>query len=57
MQIRHFNTMFNAHQVEDVILFIFKISKFIVFIFKKFQSSKLIMCSIFFHVIVFCKLL
>jgi hypothetical protein len=58
MQICHFNTMFGAHQVEDVILFIFKFSKFIVFIFKLFQSPKLIKYVFnFFHVIVFCKLL
>ncbi len=42
MQLFHFNILFGAHQVEDFILFIFNFSKFIVFIFKKFQSLKLI---------------
>jgi hypothetical protein len=32
MKIYRFNTLFGAHQVEHVILFIFKLSKFIVFI-------------------------
>jgi hypothetical protein len=42
MQNCHFNTLFDAHQVEDVILFIFKLSKLISFIFGLFQSSQLI---------------
>jgi hypothetical protein len=42
MQICRFNILFVAHQVEDVILFKFKLSKFILFIFGLFQSSKLI---------------
>jgi len=42
MQIYHFNILFGAHWVEDVILFIFKLSKFIVFIFELFQSSELV---------------
>jgi hypothetical protein len=33
----HFNTLFSAHQVEDVILVIFKLSNFTVFIFELFQ--------------------
>jgi len=37
-----FQILFGAHQVEDVIIFTFKLSKFIVFIFGLFQSSKLI---------------
>jgi hypothetical protein len=37
-----FNTLFGAHHVENVILVIFKLSKFIVFIFGLFQSPKLI---------------
>ncbi len=41
MQICHFNILFGAHQVENVILFIFKLSKKIIFIFKKFQSWEL----------------
>jgi hypothetical protein len=42
MQFFCFNILFGAHQVEDVILFNFKLSKFIVFIFKKNQSLELI---------------
>jgi len=42
MQICCFNILFSAHHVEDVILFIFKLSKFIVSIFKLFQSQELI---------------
>jgi hypothetical protein len=42
MQICCFNILFGAQQVEDVILFICKLSKFIVFIFKIFQSLELI---------------
>jgi hypothetical protein len=34
----HFNTLFGAHRVENVILVIFKLSKLIVFIFGLFQS-------------------
>jgi hypothetical protein len=34
--------LFGAHQVEDVILFIFKLSKLIIFIFGFFQSPELI---------------
>jgi hypothetical protein len=37
MQICHFNILFGAHHVEDIILFIFKFSKFIAFIFELFQ--------------------
>jgi hypothetical protein len=42
MKICHFNTLFSTLQVENVILFIFQLSKFIVFIFRLFQNSKLI---------------
>jgi len=42
MKICRFNTLFGAQQVENVILFIFKLSKLIVFIFELFQSLKLI---------------
>jgi hypothetical protein len=42
MKIYCFNTLFGAHQVEDVNLFIFKFSKFTIFIFRLFQSSELI---------------
>jgi hypothetical protein len=42
MQICCVNVLFGAHQVEDVIIFTFKLSKFIVFIFELFQSLKLI---------------
>jgi hypothetical protein len=42
MQICRFNILFGAHKVEDVILFIFKLSKFIVSILGLFQSPKLI---------------
>jgi hypothetical protein len=42
MQICRFNILFGAHQVEDVILFIFKLSNFIILIFKLFQSLELI---------------
>jgi hypothetical protein len=38
----HFNTLFGAHQVEDVILVIFKLSKFIVFFFRLFQFLELL---------------
>jgi len=41
MQICCFNILFGAHQVENVILFVFKLSKFIVFIFELFQSLEL----------------
>jgi hypothetical protein len=40
MKICHFNTLFGAHKVENV--FLFKISKLIVFIFRIFQSLELI---------------
>jgi hypothetical protein len=36
----HFNTLFGAHQVEDVILFIFKLSKFF-FFFQTFSKSEI----------------
>jgi hypothetical protein len=39
-----FNILFGAHQVEDVILVIFTLSKFIVFVFELFQSPQLIKC-------------
>jgi len=42
MKICHFNTLFSAHQVEDVILFVFKLSKLIIFIFELFQGLELI---------------
>jgi hypothetical protein len=42
MQMCHFNILFGAHHVKNVILFIFKLSKFIVFIFELFQSLELI---------------
>jgi hypothetical protein len=42
MKIYCFNILFGAHQVEDVNLFIFQLSKFIVFIFRLFQSLELI---------------
>jgi hypothetical protein len=42
MQICRFNILFSAHLVEDVILFIFKLSNFIFLIFELFQSPKLI---------------
>jgi hypothetical protein len=42
MKICCFNILFSAHQVENVILFIFKPSKLIVFIFELFQSLELI---------------
>jgi hypothetical protein len=42
MQIFCFNILFGAHQVEDVIIFIFKLSKLIIFIFRLFQSLELI---------------
>jgi hypothetical protein len=38
MKIWHFNTLFSSHQVENVILFIFKLLKLIVYIFGLFQS-------------------
>jgi hypothetical protein len=41
MQICRF-TLFGAHWIEDVILFIYKLSNFIVFIFKLSQSLELI---------------
>jgi hypothetical protein len=41
MKICPFKTLFSAHQVEDVILFIFKFSKLIVSIFELFQTPKL----------------
>jgi hypothetical protein len=41
MKICHFNTLFGAHQVEDVFFFL-KFSKLIVSIFELFQSSELI---------------
>jgi len=37
----HHQGGFSAHQVEDVILFIFELSKLIVSIFEPFQSPKL----------------
>jgi hypothetical protein len=42
MKICCFNTLFCAHRVENIILFIFKLSKLTVFIFELFQSPKLI---------------
>jgi hypothetical protein len=42
MKTCHYNSLFGDHQVEDVILFIFKFSKLIVFIFGLFQSPELI---------------
>jgi hypothetical protein len=42
MQICHLNTLFGAHEVENVIIFLFKLSKFIFLIFRLFQSPKLI---------------
>jgi hypothetical protein len=48
MQICRFNILFGAHRVENVILFVFKLSKFIVFIFEIFQSLELNMCYILF---------
>jgi hypothetical protein len=50
MQICHFNTLLGAHQVENVILF--KLLKFIVFIFGLFQSPLLIKYVL--HVIFIC---
>jgi hypothetical protein len=38
MQICCLNILFGAHQVENVIIFIFELSKFIIFIFGLFQS-------------------
>jgi hypothetical protein len=40
MQIFPFNILFGAHQVEDVILFIFKLSKFI-YLFNFFSKSRI----------------
>jgi hypothetical protein len=48
MQICRFNILFGAHRVENVILFVFKLSKFIVFIFENFQSLELNMFYILF---------
>jgi hypothetical protein len=42
MQICCFKILFGAPQDEDVILFIFKLSKFIIFILRLFQSLELI---------------
>jgi hypothetical protein len=42
MQICHFNTLFGAHHAENVILFIFKLLKFIVYIVKLLQNLNLI---------------
>jgi len=42
MKICCFNTLFGAHQVEDVILSIFKLLKLILNFFEFFQSWKLI---------------